>query len=144
MVQLNEIHDKLKQSIADAQECYQKANQHRALAPPFKIGDKVFIKARFFKTTQPLKKLSEKNLGPFKIISTLGSHSFTLRLPPQFCGVHPMFHVSQLEPATPNPFPGHIQPPPPPIEVDGEPEYKVSKILDSKIDYRFKANNGLH
>src|SRR5260370_7429644 len=60
VVQLDEIHDNLKQSITDTQEHYQKcADQHRASAPPFKIGNKVFIKARFFKTTLPLKKLFE-------------------------------------------------------------------------------------
>jgi len=48
--------------------------------------------------------------------------------------VHPVFHVSQLEPATPNTIPNRIQPPPPPVEVNGEPEYEISEILDSKLD----------
>ena len=144
MAHLDEIHDELKRSIADAQECYQKgADRHRLPAPPLKVGDKVFVKARFFKTTRPSKKLSEKNLGPYEIIGKPGSHSFTLRLPAQFRAVHPVFHVSQLEPATPNPFPNRTQPPPPPIEIDGEPEYEVSEILDSKTDRRFRADHGL-
>ena len=141
---LDEIHDELKQNIVDAQEQYQKgADWHHLPAPPFKVGDKVFVKARVFKTTWPSKKLSEKNLGPYEIISTPGSHSFTLRLPSQFWAVHPIFHISQLEPAVPNPFPNWTQPPPPPIEIDGESEYEVSEILDSKTDWRFKADNGL-
>jgi hypothetical protein len=49
--------------------------------------------------------------------------------------VHPVFHVSQLEPATPNTIPNCIQPPPLPVEVNGEPEYEISKILDSKLDW---------
>jgi hypothetical protein len=49
--------------------------------------------------------------------------------------VHPVFHVSQLEPATLNIIPNRTQPPPPPIEVDGEPKYKIEEILDSKIDH---------
>jgi hypothetical protein len=48
--------------------------------------------------------------------------------------VHPVFHVSQLEPATPNTIPNCIQPPLPPVEVNGEPEYEISEILDSKLD----------
>src|SRR5260370_5246849 len=88
MAQLEEIHDELKISIADAQEHYQKgADHHQLTAPVFKVGNKVFVKARFFKTTQPSKKLSEKNLGPYEIIGTPRSHSFTLRLPPQFRAV---------------------------------------------------------
>jgi len=39
-----------------------------------------------------------------------------------------------LEPAYPNPIPDHVQPPPPAIMVDDEPKFKISEILDSKID----------
>ena len=39
-----------------------------------------------------------------------------------------------LEPATPNTIPLRTQPPPPPVEIDGEEEYEISEILDSKID----------
>ena len=41
-----------------------------------------------------------------------------------------------LEPSTPNTLPNHIQPPPPPVIVDEELEYKISEILDSKLDKR--------
>jgi len=50
--------------------------------------------------------------------------------------IHPIFHVSQLELAIPNTIPDRIQPPPPPVEVDGEPEFEISEILDSKVDRR--------
>jgi len=48
--------------------------------------------------------------------------------------VYPMFHVSMLEPFTPNTFQQRSEPPPTPVIIDGEPEYKISKIVDSKID----------
>ena len=50
------------------------------------------------------------------------------------CAVHPIFHVSQPEPAMPNTIPNQSQPPPPPVEVDGEPKYEITMILNSKID----------
>jgi hypothetical protein len=50
--------------------------------------------------------------------------------------VHPVFHVSMLEPSTPNSVPNRIQPPPPPVIIDEEPEYEISEILDSKLDKR--------
>ena len=50
--------------------------------------------------------------------------------------VHPVFHVSQLEPAIPNTIPNRVQTPPPLVDIDGETEYKIEEILDSKIDRR--------
>jgi hypothetical protein len=123
--------------MSHAQEQYQvPADARRKPAPDLKVGDQVFVKAKYFCSTCPSKKLSEKNLGPFKIIAHPGMHSFTIRLPDSMHYVHPVFHVSQLEPATPNTIPNCIQPPPPPVEVDGEPEYEISKIHDSKLDHR--------
>ena len=49
--------------------------------------------------------------------------------------MHLVFHVSQLEPTIPNTIPNHVQPPPPPIEIEGKPEYEIAEILDSKIDW---------
>jgi len=49
--------------------------------------------------------------------------------------VHPVFHVFMLEPATSNTFLQHFKPLPAPVIIDGEPEYEISRIVDSKIDY---------
>ena len=65
-----------------------------------------FVKAQFFHMTQPSKKLSEKYLGLYEIIARPGSHSVTLQLPDSLRAVHPVFHVSMLEPAIPNAIPG--------------------------------------
>ena len=35
----------------------------------FKVGNKVFVKAQFFQTTRPSKKLSKKYLRPYEIIA---------------------------------------------------------------------------
>ena len=48
--------------------------------------------------------------------------------------VYMQCHVSMLEPATPNTIPGQIQPPLPPVVIDGEPEFEIAEILDSKIN----------
>jgi hypothetical protein len=48
--------------------------------------------------------------------------------------IHPVFHVSQLELATPNEIPNCIQPPPLLIEINGDIEYEIAAVLDSKID----------
>src|SRR5258708_29660438 len=69
--------------------------------------------------------------------------SVTVCLPQQFQGVHPIFHISQLEPAFLNPFLHREEPPPLPIELDSKMEYKVSEILDSKLDHCFKTGDAL-
>ncbi|CDO77965.1 hypothetical protein BN946_scf184971.g15 [Trametes cinnabarina] len=139
-VDLEELHTELRKQIAEAQARYQvQADKHRLPAPDFRIGDLVYLKAKHIRTTRPSKKLLEKFLGPFEIIAKVGTHSYTLRLPDSMRAVHLVFHVSQLEPATPNVIPGRVQPPPPPVIVDGEPEYEISEILDSKLDRRRKT-----
>ena len=73
--------------------------------PDLKIGDKVFVKADNIRTTRLSKKLAEKFLGPFEILAQVGSVSFTLHPPNSMHGIHPVFHVSMLEPSAPNEFP---------------------------------------
>ena len=115
------------------------ADKHRTPPPDFKISDKVFIKSDNIHTTQPSKKLTEKFLGPFEILAQVGSVSFTLCLPNSMCGIHPIFHVSMLEPSALNKFPNQTETPLPPIIINGETEFKISEILDSKIDKHRKC-----
>src|SRR5438445_13699345 len=105
-------------------------------APNFKIGDQVYVKAKYFRSTRPSKKLSKKNLGPFSIISLPGTHSVTLKLPDTMHSIHPIFHPSQLKPSTPNTIPNHVQARPRPFRINDELEYVLAEILDSKINHR--------
>jgi len=126
-VDLNELQSTLKAEISVVQQCYQKSiNVQHFPAPDFKVGDKVFVKAKFFWTTWLSKKLSEKYLGPYKIITQPGTLSFTLRLPESMHSVHPVFHVSMLKPAMSNFFSERTQLAPTPVIIDREPEYKIS------------------
>ena len=45
--------------------------------------------------------------------------------------VHPVFHVSMLEPHTPNTIPGCVQLPPPPETIDGKEHFEINTICDS-------------
>src|SRR5258708_15685833 len=63
VVDLDQLHCQLKVSIADAHECYQKAaDRQRMPSPAFRIGNHVYVKAKFFCTTRPSRKLPEKNI----------------------------------------------------------------------------------
>jgi hypothetical protein len=136
-VDLGELHEHLKLHIRDAQQRYQKSADNRRMPPPdFKVGDKAYVKAQFFRTTRPSKKLSEKNLGPYEIIAQPSSLSYTLRLPQSMRAVHPVYHVSMLDSAPASNIPNRTDDPPPPVEIQGEVEYEISEILDTKLDRR--------
>lgn len=132
---LDELHAELKLMISEAQKRYQvSADARRTAASEIKVHDQVFVLAKFIHTTRPSKKLSEKYLSPFEVIGKPGSHSYLIQLPPHMRAIHPVFHISMLEPFTPNPIPNRVLPPPPPVEVDGTIEYEVEEILDAKLD----------
>jgi len=91
------------------------------------------VKVQYFQTTCPLKKLSEKYLGPYEIIAQPSLQSFTLHLLDTMRAIHPVFHVSMLKLATPNTFLQCSEPLPAPVIIDREPEYEISvRKLNSK------------
>ena len=106
IINLNELQSMLKEEIAKAQQQYQLSTDSRQQQPlDFQVGQLVFVKAQYFWTTHSSKKLSEKYLRPYEIIAQPSPQSFTLHLLDTMRAIHPVFHVSMLEPATPNTFP---------------------------------------
>ena len=84
-----------------------------------------------------------KALPSEKIVST---HAIELSFPEDI-RVHPVFHINLLKPVATEPHAGHIQPLLPPIEIDGEVEWEVNAIIDSrytrqakKLQYRLQWN----
>jgi hypothetical protein len=136
---LTDIHARLCENLAITQQRTQlSTDATQTPAPTLSIGDKVFLCAEFIRMTWPSRKLVDKYLGPFKIIGVAGPASFVFRLPDGMRHVHPVWHISQLEPAHDAHFEGRMQPPPLPIKVEGEAEHEVAGILDSKLDSRRK------
>ena len=101
--------------------------------PPFCIGDHVYIRTDHICMNRMARKLAEKKIGPFLIISQPSTMLFTLQLPSTIC-IHPVFQISQLKPEDPNTFADCNQPPPPPLIVDGQPEYLIKHIINSKYN----------
>ena len=117
-------------------------DQHRKPDHNLKSGDMVWFIPRNVKTTRPSKKLDYKKLGPFKIINKVGTSSYKLDLPTSM-RIHNTFHLSLIELYKDNKFPSQIQTPPPPIEIEEEPEYDLEEIMDyrlyrNKLQYRAK------
>jgi len=98
------------------------------------MGDQVYILEKHIRTTCPSKKLAEKYLGPFEATDQPGSHSYRVNLPDHLRAIHPVFHISQLEPSPLSQIPNHTNPPLPLVELDGSIEFEVAEVLDSKLD----------
>jgi len=102
----------------------------------FKIGDQVMLRTKNIRTLRPSRKLDRRQEGPFTIIDAWGKQAYKLSLPPQFKGIHPVFHVPLLEPfhardGQPAPPPA----PPGPIPIDGEDEWEIDSILAKRVRY---------
>ena len=93
------ILNSLKKHLAKAKEEYKKFGDNRKSAlPKFKVNDKVWLR-RYYFTNEPAKKLSNQYLGPFKIVEERDRMNYKLELP-ETMHLHPIFHISQLEPYT--------------------------------------------
>lgn len=73
-------------------------------------------------------KLLPRYMGPFKITEKLGAVAYKLDLPVHL-KMHPVFHVSLLKPYLAT---GRCQPPPPPVEIEGDFYYKVERVIDHR------------
>ena len=130
---LSERHTLMKDKLLEAQgKQKDNADKSRKAHPVINIGDKVWLLRRNLKTNRPCDKLDFRRLGPFSVVKQINDVAFRLELPPSM-KIHPVFHVSLLEPYKASSIPGRSQAPPPPVEVEGTEEFEVSEILDSRI-----------
>jgi len=95
-------------------------------------GDMVWLAARNIHTIRPCKKLDFKHLGPFRVLDAVGAQAYRLDLTGTLKGIHNVFHVSLLEPAKSRE--GAEMPQPGPLEVDGDEQWEVEKVLDAKTE----------
>ena len=136
---MEEIQKILQDNILIVQadhECY--ANRHRGPAPQYKIGDLVWLDTRNLFTNRPRRKLENCHADKYQVKKIISNHVVKFDLPSDF-HIHLVFHVNLFEPiATNNPHLNHVQPPDPPIKVDGETKYEVTAIVDSRLFERTK------
>ena len=86
------------------------------------------------------KKLSNKWIGPFRVLSRLADgRAYTLDLPAHM-KLHPTFHVSFLKPYFPNRVPARASSPAhPDVFEDGHEEWEVESISAHRVDYLVTA-----
>jgi hypothetical protein len=139
---VNEFKERMSTSLEEARAAMSKAqgdmeryyNRRRRPAPVFKAGDKVYLEAEDIRTSRPSRKLSHRRLGPYEVVKAVGRHAYQLKLPRTLKQLHPVFPVIKLTPAPDDPIPGRRpHPPPPPVLIEGEPEWEVEEILNSRM-----------
>jgi transposase InsO family protein len=105
----------------------------------FKVGDMVYLRiGNGYKLRGiPKAKLGLQRVGPFAILSKVGSHAYELELPQDWT-IHPVVSIAQLEPFVEDSF-NRVQPPPPPVTIEGEEEYEIEAVVKSAM--RGKGRN---
>ena len=116
-------------------------NSHRQLSFPFKIGNRVVLSTTnrrcVYKSGDKSRaaKFMPRFDGPYPIIATNEIHStVTLALPNQ-SRLFPVFHTSEVKPFHENDnslFPTRALQPPNPINVDGNQEFFIKRIVDER------------
>ena len=125
---LKSIHEQARQAIVKEQERLT-ASRHKdsKTAPQLKTGDKVYLLTKNLKTRRKTKKLDHIKVGPFLISEVKGPSNYRLDLPKD-SRIHPVFHISMLEPADaaiPLQTTFHFKP-------QEEDEYEPEKILEKR------------
>ncbi|CAJ0947266.1 unnamed protein product, partial [Ranitomeya imitator] len=109
------------------------ANRRRCVGPRLRVGDLVWLSSRHIPMKVSSPKFKPRFIGPYRISEVLNPVSFRLTLPDSF-SIHNVFHRSLLRryvaPVVPS------VDPPAPVLVEGELEYIVEKILDSRVSRR--------
>jgi len=94
---LNELIEELKVNLKQANETQKKLTDKYKIKPPdFRVNDKVWLDSSLI---LPLdnKKFNPRKLEPFKIMKKVSKVSFKLKFPKNI-KIHPVVHVSSLEP----------------------------------------------
>ena len=124
---MKQLHEQLVTELQFIQE-RMKRYDTRIEGPTLERGDKVYLIRKNIRTKRPSDKLDFKKIGPFKINKKISAVNYKLELP-ETIKIHPVFHVSLLEPAHDDtPVEDSIY-----VETE-EQEYQVEKILDSMLD----------
>ena len=126
------VHEEAEAAVSKARDNMQRyADLNRGQAPVYKVGDKVWLSAKDLKLNHPARKLSEQQLGLFKIIKVVSPNAMKLKLPASY-KIHDVINVSRLR-LYKEPTAGQRTMPPEPVEVEGQPEYEVEEVLDSRL-----------
>jgi hypothetical protein len=106
-------------------EAQSKYYNKKRVSMVYAVNDLVMLSAKNIKTKRPSKKLDLKFYGPYRIVEAVSTHAYRLDI--KGSKIHPVFHVSLLEPYIRREGAENAQPPP--IEDFSEDEWEVKEVL---------------
>ncbi|KAF8694140.1 hypothetical protein RHS03_08230, partial [Rhizoctonia solani] len=119
-----------KEAKAALRMSKEKMTREKGTVPDYSVGKKVWLDGKNMVLRTNSNKLDPKQLGPFEVIEKISSHAYRLKLL-ETMKIHNVFYVgllSKTHESPSQPFPNR----PPPETIEGEEEYKVEQIIDSK------------
>lgn len=129
--QTQQVQELARQNAIAAQALMEAQANKKRRPVDFNVGDAVYVSKKGFSTEAPTTKLDSQNAGPWTIVDVKG-HSFVLDTPPWYKGSK-VFHADRLRKAAQDPMPQQYMEPEPPVEINGEPEWEVERILASRL-----------
>jgi len=127
------VQENARTTLEERREAIKKYYDRKA-TPELDIetGDLVMLNAKNIKSKRPTRKFTRQLYGSFKVLEKKGNRAFKLDIPARW-NIHPVFHVSLLEPDKVSDRPNREQPPQEPEDVEGDLEWEVEKIVKSEI-----------
>ena len=130
--EMKERHEEARAALVKSQEeMKRQADRNRKEAEEYRVGDKVLISTKDFLMElmkRVIKKLTEKFIGPYVVRKIVLENAVELELP-AVLRIHLVVNVRRLVKYQEQ-VEGQKKIPPLPVEVDGEKEYEVEKILN--------------
>lgn len=118
-----------KSTLNDARQRIKSFADQKRRELELEVGDSVLLSTKYLPSKSPgTRKFWPRFIGPFTVKERIGAIAYKLDLPSSL-KIHPVFHVSLLSPYQAD---GRVQPPPPPLEIDGDLEYEVENVLDHR------------
>ena len=131
VAELDKIRKDTCHMIIKAQKAIKIGNLGNKRFWPYQKGDQVWIEGMNIKMIYPSAKLGPKRHSPFKVLKQLSEAIYQADIPWQW-KIHNVFHVNLLKPYKEMELhePNFTRPP---LDlIEGEPEYKVEKVLDKR------------